>query len=278
MERGSAGSKRADEDQLEAGFYDKCHACHCCPDRTVSRQSSADALVELFDDHCPFVGLTLGEPRRDHRVLDSFPMATLTLRTLLSLTWMTHPLWVEKTARHSRPALWHTNQVRDLCKDSSLNECLQSAVSVGLFQQGYIGTGARVFQDTSPQWIMKCDAGTHEETFTFVVLSGDTTIFPSFGECVPNELTVSALYTMQFDVICPQERKFSVWVWALRCMSISFLVAQASAGALFSGYLGDGRTSEPCHHCSHGGRGCGPVFTPRVFQRSKVMSRSTLEA
>ena len=39
---------------------------------------------------------------------------------------------------------------------------------------------------------MKCDAGSHEGTRTNVVLSGDTTMFPSFGECVPNELTVSA--------------------------------------------------------------------------------------
>ena len=80
-------------------------------DRTVSRQSSADALVKLFDDHCPFMGLTLGEPRRDHRVLDRFPMATLTLRTLLSWMLMTRPLWDEKRARHSRPALWLTHQV-----------------------------------------------------------------------------------------------------------------------------------------------------------------------
>ena len=38
---------------------------------------------------------------------------------------------------------------------------------------------------------MKCDAGIHEKTCTFVVLSGDTTMFPSFGECVSTELTVS---------------------------------------------------------------------------------------
>ena len=90
---------------------DFMRAGHCWPDRTVSGQSSADALVKLFDDHFPFVGLTFGEPRRNHRVLDGFPMATLTLRTLLSWTWMTSPLWDEKRARHSRPALWLTHQV-----------------------------------------------------------------------------------------------------------------------------------------------------------------------
>ena len=110
-ERGSVGSKRCkrvDEYQLEAGLYAKCRAGHCWPDRTVSRQS--DALVKLFDDHFLFVGFTFGEPRRDHRVLDGFPMATPALSTLLSWMWMTS-LWDEKRARHSRPALWLTHQV-----------------------------------------------------------------------------------------------------------------------------------------------------------------------
>ena len=48
-----------------------------------------------------------------------------------------------------------------------------------LFQQLFIDTDARVFHDTSPQRIMKCDADVHEETSTCVVLSGDTTMFPS---------------------------------------------------------------------------------------------------
>ena len=54
---GSKRCKRVDEDQLEAGFYAKCRAGRCWPDRTVSRQSSADALVKLFNDHLfPFRG------------------------------------------------------------------------------------------------------------------------------------------------------------------------------------------------------------------------------
>ena len=39
-----------------------------------------------------------------------------------------------------------------------------------------------VFHVTSPQRIMKCDAGIHEETCTHVVLSGNTIMFQSFGE------------------------------------------------------------------------------------------------
>ena len=60
---------------------------------------------------------------------------------------------------------------------------------------------------------MKCDAGIHEEPCTCVVLSGDTMMFQSFGERVPNILAVSALYTMQIEENCPPERKCSVWVW-----------------------------------------------------------------
>ena len=133
-ERGSVGSKRCkrvDEDQLEAGFYAKCRTGHCWHDRTVSRQSSADALVKLFDDHFPFVGLTLGEPRRDHRVLDGFQMTTLSMRTLLSWTWMTSPLWDEKRARHSRPApMAHTSSLRLVYRELTVRVIIFTAGSM----------------------------------------------------------------------------------------------------------------------------------------------------
>ena len=43
------------------------------------------------------------------------------------------------------------------------------------------------------------DADVHEEMCTYIVLSGDTTMFPSFGERVPNELTVSGLKSQRFS-------------------------------------------------------------------------------
>ena len=73
-----------------------------------------------------------------------------------------------------------------------LEECSRTLPAERLFQQLYIGTEVRIFHDTSLQRVMKCDACTHEGTRIYVVLSGDTTMFPSLGECVPNELTVSA--------------------------------------------------------------------------------------
>ena len=72
-----------------------------------------------------------------------------------------------------------------------LEECSHRLPAERLFQQLYIGTEVRILDDTSPHRIMKCDAYT-EGTRTYIVLSGDTTMFPSFREFVPNELTVSA--------------------------------------------------------------------------------------
>ena len=40
-----------------------------------------------------------------------------------------------------------------------------------LFQQLFIGKESRVFHDTSPQRIMKCNVDIHEEMCTYVVLS-----------------------------------------------------------------------------------------------------------
>ena len=54
--------------------------------RQLTLWSSCSTTIALF------VVQTFGEPHRDHRVLDGFPMATLTVRTLLSWMWMTSPL------------------------------------------------------------------------------------------------------------------------------------------------------------------------------------------
>ena len=68
-----------------------------------------------------------------------------------------------------------------------------------LFHRSFIGTDARVFHVTFPQRISKCDAGIHEETFTRVVLSGDTTMFQDIGEHIP---TTSAPGALQTKVVC----------------------------------------------------------------------------
>ena len=50
-------------------------------------------------------------------------------------------------------------------------------------------------------------ADVHEETCTYVVLSGDTTMFQDIDEHMP---TTSAPFSMQIKVICPPERNHSM--------------------------------------------------------------------
>ena len=84
--------------------------------------------------------------------------------------------------------------------------------------------------DTPPQRIMKCDADVHEEMCTYVVLSGDTTMFQDIGERMPAK---SAPISMQIKVICPPERNHSMYIGQANPISPS--VAQACAGAPRSG-------------------------------------------
>ena len=68
-----------------------------------------------------------------------------------------------------------------------------------LFQQLFISEEARVFQDG--------DADVHEQMSTYVVLSGDTTMFPDIDEGMP---TTSSPLSMQIKVIGPPERNHSL--------------------------------------------------------------------
>ena len=68
-----------------------------------------------------------------------------------------------------------------------------------LFQQLFCGKEAGVFYDTSPQRIMKFDADVHEEMCSYLVLSGDTTMFQDIGEHMP---TTSAPEAMQIKDVC----------------------------------------------------------------------------
>ena len=78
-----------DEDPPEASFFSCWAFCqlHGCPSITA---------VVRRPRFFFFVGHTFGEPRRDHRALDGPPLATLTLRTLFVVRWMTRPVYDEK--------------------------------------------------------------------------------------------------------------------------------------------------------------------------------------
>ena len=131
---------------------------------------------------------------------------------------MTSPLWDEKfplvKAQQTSP-MAHTSSLRLVYRELTVRVIKFTAGSMHeqfhcaerLFQQLFIGKEARVFHDTSSQRIMKCDADVHEEMCTYVVLSGDTTMFQDIGEHMP---TTSAPEMMQIKVICPPERNHSM--------------------------------------------------------------------
>ena len=120
----------------------------------------------------------------------------------------------EGTAQQTSP-MAYTSSLRLVYRELTVRVCIFTAKSMHeqfhcaerLFQQLIIGKEARVFLDTSPQRIMKCDATFHEEMCTYVVLSGDTTMFQDIDERMP---TTSAPLSMQIKVICPPERNHSM--------------------------------------------------------------------
>ena len=92
------------------------------------------------------------------------------------------------TAQQTSP-LAHTSSLKFVFRELTEQVVIVTvSCQRGLFQQRFSGTEARVFHDTSPQRIIKCDAGMHEETCAHVVLSCDTTMFQGIVERMPNEL------------------------------------------------------------------------------------------
>ena len=72
----------------------------------------------------------------------------------------------------------------------------------GLFQQGFIGTEAGVFYDTSRQRVMMCDLVSTKKR-------ARTSCCQVTRPCSGGS---AAACTVQIKVICPLERKYSVWV------------------------------------------------------------------
>ena len=111
----------------------------------------------------------------------------------------------------------HTSSLRLVYRELTVRVIIFTACSTHeqfhcaerLFQQLFVGKEAGVFHDTSPQRIMKFDADVHEEMCSYLVLSGDTTMFqvehmpttsaPRCRSSCQNELTVSGLKSQIFS-------------------------------------------------------------------------------
>jgi len=90
-----------------------------------------------------------------------------------------------------------------------------------LFQPNLVGREADGVHLMTFQSIMKSDVDVRRDLYANVVLSGGTTMFPGIGERMTRELSALAPSTMKIKVVCPPERKYSVWIGGSILSSLS---------------------------------------------------------
>jgi actin-related protein len=90
-----------------------------------------------------------------------------------------------------------------------------------LFQPNLVGREADGIHLMTFQSIMKSDVDVRRDLYANVVLSGGTTMFPGIGERMTRELSALAPSTMKIKVVCPPERKYSVWIGGSILSSLS---------------------------------------------------------
>jgi len=81
-----------------------------------------------------------------------------------------------------------------------------------LFQPSFLGKESAGIHEAVYKSIMRTDIDVRKELYNNVVLSGGTTMFPGIGERMTKELTALAPAVMRIKVVCPAERRYSVWI------------------------------------------------------------------
>jgi actin-related protein len=81
-----------------------------------------------------------------------------------------------------------------------------------LFQPSFIGMESAGIHELLYNSIMKCDTDIKISILSKVVLSGGSTMFPGLAERMKCELDNLVPSTMNFKVIAPPDRKYSVWM------------------------------------------------------------------
>jgi len=81
-----------------------------------------------------------------------------------------------------------------------------------LFQPDLVGKESQGIHQHLYESIMKCDIDVRRELYHNVVLSGGTTLLAGIGERTTKELIALAPTTMKIKVVCPPERRYSVWI------------------------------------------------------------------
>merc|ERR1712210_381211 len=85
-----------------------------------------------------------------------------------------------------------------------------------LFQPSFLGMESCGIHETTYNSIMKCDVDIRKDLYANTVLSGGTTMYPGIADRMQKEITALAPSTMKIKIIAPPERKYSVWIGALK--------------------------------------------------------------
>jgi len=90
-----------------------------------------------------------------------------------------------------------------------------------LFQPNFIGLEGDGVHKLTYNSIMKCDVDVRSSMYSNTVLSGGSTMFSGIGDRMQKEITNLAPSSMKVKVICPPERKYSVWIGGSILSSLS---------------------------------------------------------
>ncbi|XP_063693893.1 uncharacterized protein LOC134825584 [Bolinopsis microptera] len=90
-----------------------------------------------------------------------------------------------------------------------------------LFQPTMIGMEAKGVHEACYNSIQKCDIDIKRDLYANLVLSGGSTMFSGIADRMQRELTALAPPSMKIKVVCPPERKYSVWIGGSILASLS---------------------------------------------------------
>jgi len=90
-----------------------------------------------------------------------------------------------------------------------------------LFKPNLIGKESQGVHKMTFDSIMKCDVDIRRDLYSNIVLSGGTTMFPGVDVRLTKEISVLAPSSIRIKVVCPPERKYSVWIGGSILSSLS---------------------------------------------------------
>ena len=90
-----------------------------------------------------------------------------------------------------------------------------------MFQPSFIGTEMPGLHESLYDSIAKCDVDLRKDLYANIVLSGGSTAFSGIADRMLTEVTHLAPLATKVRVVCPPERKYSVWIGGSILASLS---------------------------------------------------------